>query len=84
MRDRDVNGPETLAGLAEKGLDVLCICDRCTRFVPLKTADLINRLGADIGVPSVRRHVICGCCGLADKVETRPNWPSHGAAPKQH
>ncbi len=58
--------PETLAGLAEKGLDVLCICDRCTRFVPLATRDLSARLGAKMPVPDVRRHVTCGQCGRRD------------------
>ena len=76
-----MDGPETLGGLAGKGLDVLCICSRCNRYVPLPIADLVDRLGRDMPVPDARHHMTCSKCGRRDMIETRPNWPSRGAAP---
>lgn len=65
---------ETLGGLKAKGHKHLQVdCARCTRFAYPDIEPLIERFGANHGVPDLARHFRCEQCGRKDLVSTQPD-----------
>ncbi len=69
--------PPTLAHLAtaNRVSAVWCRCEDCRHSATLGLAELIERLGADLPVPSVKTRLRCGRCG-SGQVFARPDWPA--------
>jgi hypothetical protein len=74
---QSTTAPETLGGLAAKGLDVWCWCNGCPHSAVLRTGDLIARLGTGFPIPEIGSRLVCVCCG-GRLAEARPDWPSGG------
>ena len=66
--------PETLAGLAAKGLDIYAYCNRCNHSAVAPLAILLVKLGPSWAVPAVGSRLVCRSCGSKD-ISTRPHWP---------
>ena len=49
-------------------------CYACSRGEELDLDMLIERLGPDLPVPDVAKHLRCSRCG-GKTVQTRPAWP---------
>lgn len=69
--------PETLAGLAEKGLPVWVWCEDCCHNKDVPVSSLLAHLPATTPVPEVRHYMRCSRC-QSRNVATRPSWPKSG------
>ena len=67
----------TLGWASERGLDILCWCNRCGHNATVPTTVLARRLPSDCPVPEIGAVMRCDTCGSRD-IATRPDWPSLG------